>query len=110
MTALPQSRVPDPMAAPPVRWGILGTGMIAGAMAYAVRTGTRSRLSLVGSRTAESAARFAAEHQVERSVGSYAELVADPEVDIVYVARITNFFKINRRNFRNQFMPLILRK
>ena len=86
MTALPQSRVPDPMAAPPVRWGILGTGMIAGAMAYAVRTGTRSRLSLVGSRTAESAARFAAEHQVERSVGSYAELVADPEVDIVYVA------------------------
>lgn len=86
MSELPQSRVPDPMDAPPVRWGILGTGLIAGAMAYAVRSGTRSTLAVVGSRNAESAARFATEHGVARSVGSYAELVAAQDVDIVYVA------------------------
>ena len=38
------------MDAPPVRWGILGTGLIAGAFAYAVRTGTRGHLAVVGSR------------------------------------------------------------
>ena len=35
------------MDAPPVRWGILGTGLIAGAFAYAVRTGTRGHLAVV---------------------------------------------------------------
>lgn len=86
MTHLPVSRVPDPQDAPPVRWGILGTGLIAGAFAYAVRSGTSGTLAVVGSRRLESAERFAAEHGVGRAVGSYPELVGSDDVDIVYVA------------------------
>ena len=39
-----------------------------------------------GSRSAERAAAFAATHGVARPYGSYEQLVADPEVDVVYVA------------------------
>ncbi len=86
MTRLPASRVPDPMDAPPVRWGILGAGSIAGAFTYAVRHGTRGSVTVVGSRDQGRADAFAAEHGVGRGVGSYAELVAADDVDIVYVA------------------------
>ncbi|MBN9619398.1 MAG: Gfo/Idh/MocA family oxidoreductase [Actinobacteria bacterium] len=40
----------------------------------------------VAARDADRAAAFAATHGIERSYGSYAELVADPDVDVVYVA------------------------
>ncbi len=43
-------------------------------------------LQAVGARDAARAAAFAAAHGVARSYGSYAELVADPDVDVVYVA------------------------
>jgi predicted dehydrogenase len=44
------------------------------------------RVTAVGSRRAEAAAAFAAEHGIERAHGSYDDLLADPEVDVVYVA------------------------
>lgn len=83
--SLPVSRVPDPMTAPSIRWGILGSGMIASAFAYAVRTGTSSTVAAVGSRDLDRARAFAAEHDVATAYGSYAELVA-ANVDVVYVA------------------------
>jgi predicted dehydrogenase len=66
-------------------WGILGTGGIAAAMTRDLQLAGHT-VTAVGSRTAESAARFAAAHGLERSHGSYEELVADPGVDVVYVA------------------------
>ncbi|GIT79584.1 oxidoreductase [Leifsonia sp. LS1] len=66
-------------------WGILGTGGIAAAMT-ADLTLHGHAVGAVGSRTSESAARFAASHGIPRSHGSYEELVADPEVDVVYIA------------------------
>ena len=78
--------VPDPMDAPAVRWGVLGPGGIATTFAEAVHHGTRSSVVAVGSRSAERAAAFAERHGVERAHGSYEELVADPDVDAVYVA------------------------
>ncbi|MFC4553729.1 Gfo/Idh/MocA family protein [Georgenia faecalis] len=85
-TALPPASVPDPATAPPLRWGIIGTGGIAGHFVRQVRPRTRQEIVAVGSRTADRAAAFAAEHEIGRSYGSYAELVADPGVDVVYVA------------------------
>ncbi|MFQ6172924.1 Gfo/Idh/MocA family protein [Oryzobacter sp. R7] len=79
-------QVPDPMQAPPVRWGVLGPGGIASTFAGAVRAGTRSMVVAVGSRSAERAAAFAGRHGVERSYGSYEDLVADEGVEAVYVA------------------------
>jgi dihydrodiol dehydrogenase / D-xylose 1-dehydrogenase (NADP) len=40
----------------------------------------------VGSRTVDSAAKFAGKYNIPRSYGSYEELVQDPDVDAVYVA------------------------
>jgi predicted dehydrogenase len=84
--ALPVSRVPDPMSAPPLRWGVLGTGWIAGRFTDALHAHTTQRMVAAASRDAERAAAFAREHAVERSHGSYEELVDDPDVDVVYVA------------------------
>ena len=78
--------VDDPRLAPALRWGVLGAGWIGGSFADAVRDLTSSTVVAAGSRDAAKAAAFAAEHGVERSYGSYEELVADPDVDVVYVA------------------------
>jgi predicted dehydrogenase len=78
--------VPDPMEAPPIRWGVLAPGKIANVFADAVHEGTRSRVVAVGSRSVERAREFAGRHGVERAHGSYADLVVDPDVDAVYVA------------------------
>lgn len=68
-----------------LRWGILATGGIAGAFASDLRTAGLD-LVAVGSRTQESADAFAARFDIPRAHASYEALVADPEVDIVYVS------------------------
>ncbi len=78
--------VPDPLDAPPLRWGVLGPGGIAHTFASAVREGTRSEVVAVGSRDRDRASVFARRHGVARSHGSYAALVEDADVDAVYVA------------------------
>lgn len=74
------------MAAPPLRWGVLGTGWIAERFTGALHRDTRQRVVAVGSRSPASARDFADKVGVGRAHGSYADLVADGEVDIVYVA------------------------
>jgi predicted dehydrogenase len=69
----------------PVRWGILATGKIAHTFARDLRLTPGAELAAVGSRRPESAQAFAAEHG-GRAHGSYEELVADPDVDVVYIA------------------------
>lgn len=78
--------VPDPSDAPPLRWGILAPGGIANKFAEAVHGFTAGTVVAVGSRDAARAAQFAARHGIPRWYGSYAELVADDEVEAVYVA------------------------
>ena len=80
------SVVPDPMDAPPLRWGILAPGRIASAFARAIGEGTRSRVVAVGSRSGERAEAFAAAHAVPTAYGSYAALVHDERVQAVYIA------------------------
>ena len=70
----------------PVRWGILGTGHIASRFAEALSTLPDVRLLAVGSRRRATAEAFARRHRAERTYGSYVELAADPDLDIVYVA------------------------
>ncbi|HEX3617848.1 MAG TPA: Gfo/Idh/MocA family oxidoreductase [Solirubrobacteraceae bacterium] len=70
----------------PLRWGILGTGGIADTFATDLALTGSGVVAAVGSRSQESADRFAAKHRVERAHPSYDSLVADPEIDVVYVA------------------------
>jgi len=69
-----------------LRWGILGTGHIAGIFSRGVAASQTGQLVAVGSRTQESADRFARDFGLARAHGSYEALLGDPEVSAVYVA------------------------
>lgn len=84
--ALPASRIADPTDAPSLAWGILGPGRIAGDFAASLRTHTAQRLAAVGSRSAGRAEEFARTHGIPSVHESYEALVADPLVDVVYIA------------------------
>lgn len=68
-----------------LRWGILGTGWIAHAQTADLLANGFS-VTAVGSRTADAAARFAGEFGIRNAHASYEALVADDEVDVVYVS------------------------
>ena len=71
---------------PVVRWGILGCGSIAtSAIAPAIRWSNNGELLAIGSRSKERAAEKAAELGAPRSYGRYEDLLADPDVDAVYL-------------------------
>ncbi len=66
-------------------WGILATGWIAELFTQDLHT-AGLRVAAVGSRTEERARAFADAHDVPNAHGSWEALVADPDVDVVYVA------------------------
>ena len=69
-----------------IGWGILATGKIAHTFAGDLAVVPGARLAAVGSRRIESATAFAEQYGAPAAHGSYEELVADPAVDVVYLA------------------------
>src|SRR5918911_358156 len=69
-----------------LRGGILGTGAIARTFAEGIAASQSGTLIAVGSRTQETADRFAATYDVERRYASYEALLADSDVQAVYVS------------------------
>jgi predicted dehydrogenase len=69
-----------------VRWGIVGTGGIAGKFAESMDLVNGGELFAVGSRSQDSASEFATRWGISRSHGSYEILANDPEVDAVFIA------------------------
>jgi predicted dehydrogenase len=69
-----------------IRWGILGCGRIAGKFASDLQYVEDAELAAVGSRELEKARSFAADYFVPKAYGSYEALVADPDLDVIYVA------------------------
>ena len=67
-------------------WGLLATGGIAHAFARGLATSQTGELLAVGSRTQAAADHFGEEFSVPRRYGSYDALLADPDVQAVYVA------------------------
>jgi len=70
----------------PLGWGLIGTGGIAETFAADLMFSNSGRPVAVGSRHMHSANRFADEFDIPNRHASYEALVADPEVDVVYVA------------------------
>ena len=68
-----------------LRVGIIGTGWIAEKAAITLAGLTMCEAYAVGSRSQEKADEFARKWDVKKAYGSYAELMADPNVDLVYV-------------------------
>jgi predicted dehydrogenase len=69
-----------------LRVGIVGAGWIAEKAAITLQGLTDCEAYAIGSRTIEKAEAFAAKWNMTRAYGSYSELLADPDVDLVYVA------------------------
>lgn len=66
--------------------GIMGAGNIAGTLAATMIKMEEVDCYAVASRTLEKAQAFAKEYGIQKAYGSYAEMLADPEVELVYVA------------------------
>jgi len=69
-----------------VAWGIIGTGGIAHTFARGLAKSRTGKLAAVGSRTQASADAFAKEFELERAHGTYEALLADPQVQAVYIS------------------------
>lgn len=69
-----------------LRWGLLGTGNIARQFADGLVESQRGIVTAVGSRQQASADAFAHRHRIGNRHASYEALLADPEVDAIYVS------------------------
>jgi predicted dehydrogenase len=69
-----------------IRWGIVGTGMIAGVFARALPGARTAVKQAIGSRDLAKGQAFAKEHGFAKAHGSYEALFADRDVDAVYIS------------------------
>ena len=69
-----------------LKWGLLSTARINRALITPLRASKRNYLSAVASRTQKSADAYAREKKIPRAHGSYESLLADPEIDVVYIS------------------------
>ncbi len=69
-----------------IRWGIIGTGKIAKAFAVDLAVLPDAELVAIGSRSIESANRFADTFDVPHRYASYQALTNAPDIDVVYIA------------------------
>ena len=70
----------------PVAWGILSTADINRKFLAGARQSEDVSVVAVASRDAAVAERYAGEHGIERAHGSYDALLADPEIEAVYIS------------------------
>lgn len=67
-------------------WGILGTARINRALIPPLRSSKRNQLLAVASRDIVRAQAYAREWSIPAAYGSYAALLADPQVQVVYIS------------------------
>jgi D-xylose 1-dehydrogenase (NADP+, D-xylono-1,5-lactone-forming) len=69
----------------PVRWGVLSTALINRKVLAGAALSSQVQVLAVASRDLGRATSFAAEHGIARPYGSYEALLADPDVEAVYI-------------------------
>ena len=74
-----------------LNWGIIGPGKIAHQFAQDIKHTSNARLVAVASSNLDRATRFAEKYKLEKAYEGYEALIADNEVDAVYVATTHNF-------------------
>jgi predicted dehydrogenase len=77
-----------PTPADPFRWGMLAAGGIAHSFARDLAFLPEAEIVAVGARAQESADAFGDEFAIANRYGSYADLVADPAVEAVYISTL----------------------
>jgi xylose dehydrogenase (NAD/NADP) len=73
-----------------IHWGLLSTARINRAVIAPLRISSRNELLAVASRSLENAKAYAKEWKIPQAYGSYEELLADREIDVVYVSLPNN--------------------
>jgi predicted dehydrogenase len=68
-----------------MKWGLLSTANINRKLLEGVRGTDEATVVAVASRDRSRAEAFAREHGIERALGSYEELLEDPEVEAIYI-------------------------
>lgn len=69
-----------------LRWGLLSTARINRSLISPLRASTRNELVAVAGRDLERTRAYAAEWSIEQAYGSYEELLAAPDIDVVYIS------------------------
>lgn len=77
------------------KFGILGTGRMAGKMAEAFPFVAGATIGAVASRSQKSADRFAQQYGIGKAYNSYEAMMADPDIDVVFVATPHNLHHQN---------------
>jgi D-xylose 1-dehydrogenase (NADP+, D-xylono-1,5-lactone-forming) len=73
------------MANEPIRWGLLGTSRINEKLMRGAALTDDAEVVAVGSRSAATGESYARAHGISRSHASYEALLADPDVDAIYI-------------------------
>ncbi len=74
-----------------VKYGIIGLGTIANKFADAVKKANDVELYAVAARDQSRADVFAKKYKAKKSYDSYASVINDPDVDIIYIGVTHNF-------------------
>lgn len=74
----------------PIQWGILSAGKISSDYAKAIQFTPGAECKAVAARCGDKAASFASAHSIPKSYGSYEHLLADPDIDVVYVGSVAD--------------------
>lgn len=81
-----------------INWGIIGTGNIAHSVLPALQSLEKANIVACAARKIEKAHEFAAEFKIQKAYGSYDELLADTDVQIVYIATPhMNHFELSKK-------------
>jgi xylose dehydrogenase (NAD/NADP) len=70
----------------PVRWGIVSTARINRLVIPGLQTSPETELLAVASRSESRAKQYAEQHGIPRAYGSYEALLADPDIEAVYIS------------------------
>lgn len=92
------------------RVGIIGAGRIAAIMADTLSKMTKAQPYAIASRSLQKAQAFAYEHGVEMAYGSYADMLADGKVDLVYIATPHNMHLEHAKMCIDAGKPVLVEK
>ncbi|REE25055.1 putative dehydrogenase [Winogradskyella pacifica] len=76
-----------------INWGIIGAGKIASKFASDLQMVSNSKLYAIASRNLEKAKLFRQDYKATMAYGTYEDLVADSNIDAVYIATPHSFHK-----------------
>ena len=92
-----------------LNWAIMGPGAISSIFLNDFRL-AGMHMEAVGSRSPERAEAFAKKYSIPRSYGSYEQLVADPDIDVIYIASTNNAHLENTKLALNAGKHVLLEK